>query len=84
MEVHSVDMNAANQFVALEDAIAALEPIMAAYQQRHHAYKYQIAVNVIFHKAMDPTILTDPPVTLRTDHGSSIRCRCTSTGGNIA
>ena len=82
VEVHSVDMNAANQLVALQDAVVALEPTMAADQQRHHAYKYQIAVNVIFHKAVDPTILTEPPVTLRTDHGSSIRCRCT--GGNIA
>ena len=64
VEVHSVDMNAANQLVALEEAVVALEPTTAAYQQRHHAYKYQIAVNVIFHKAVDPTILTDPPVTL--------------------
>ena len=39
---------------------------MAAYQQRHHAYKYQITLNVVFHKAVVPTILTDPPVTLRT------------------
>ena len=67
VEVHSVNMNAANQLVALEDAIVGLEPTMAAYQQRHRACKYQIAVNVIFHKAVDPTILTDPPVTLRTD-----------------
>ena len=65
MEVNSVNMNAANQLVALEKAVVALEPTMAAYQQRQHAYKYQIAVNVIFHKAVDPTILTDPPVTLR-------------------
>ena len=66
VEVHSVNMNAANQLVAIEEAVAALEPTMAAYLQRHHAYKYQIAVNVIFHKAVDPTILTDPSVTLRT------------------
>ena len=66
MEVHSVEMNAANQLVVLEDAVVVLEPTITAYQQRHHAYKYQIAVNVIFHKAVDPIILTDPPVTLRT------------------
>ena len=59
-------MDAANQLVALEDAVVTLEPTMAAYQQRHHAYKYQIALNVVFHKAVDPTILIDPPVTLRT------------------
>ena len=57
VEVHSVDMNEANQLVALEDA---------AYQRRHHAYKFQVALNVVFQKAVDPTILTAPPVTLRT------------------
>ena len=66
MEVHSVDKDTANQLVALEDAIVALGPTMAAYQRRHHAYKYQIALNIVFHKAVDSTILTDPPVTLRT------------------
>ena len=66
VEVHIVDMDAANQLVALEDAVLAPEPTMTAYQQRHRAYKYQIALNVVFHKAVDPTILTDPPVTLRT------------------
>ena len=54
VEVHSVDMNATNQLVALEDAVVALEPTMAAYQQRHHAYKYQNAVNVIFHRSRGP------------------------------
>ena len=66
VEVHSVNMDAANQLVALEDAVLALAPTMTAYQQRHRAYKYQIALNVVFHKAVDPTILTDPPITLRT------------------
>ena len=66
MEVHSVDMNEANQLVALKDAMVAPGPTMAAYQRRHHAYKFQVALNVVFHKAVDPTILTDPPVTLRT------------------
>ena len=37
VEVHSVDMDAANQMVALEDAIVALGPTMVAYQRRHHA-----------------------------------------------
>ena len=55
VEVHSVDMDAANQLLALEDAVVTLEPTMAAYQQRHHAYKYQIALNVVFLKAVDPT-----------------------------
>ena len=43
-----------NQFVALKDAVLALEPTMTAYQQRHRSYKYQIALNVVFHKARGP------------------------------
>ena len=66
VEVHSVDMDAANHLVALEDAVLTLKPTIIACQQRHRAYKYQIALNVLFHKALDPTILIDPPVTLRT------------------
>ena len=38
---------------------------MAAYQQRHRAYKFQIAMDVMFHKAVDPAVVTQPPVTLR-------------------
>ena len=37
----------------------ALQPTMTAYQQRHRAYKFQVAMDVVFHKAVEP------PVTLR-------------------
>ena len=57
MDVHSVNMNSANQLVALEEAVVVFEPTMAAYQQRHHAYKYQIAVNAMIHKAYTSTLL---------------------------
>ena len=38
---------------------------MAAYRRGHNAYKFQIVVNVVFHKAVDPTVMTQPPVTFR-------------------
>ena len=63
-EVHTVDMNEADQLATLEGAVLALEPAMAAYQRRYNSYKFQIAVNVAFHKAVDPTVVTRPPVTL--------------------
>ena len=66
VEVRSVNMNAANQLVALEDAVLSLEPTMTAYHRRHRTYKFQVAVDVMFHKAVDPTVVTQPPVTLRT------------------
>ena len=37
---------------------------MATFQQEHRAYKFQIAVTVVFHKTVDPAVVTQPPVTL--------------------
>ena len=61
VEVHGVNMKEADQLGALEGAVLALEPTMAAYQQRHRAYKFQIAMGVMFHKAVDPAVVTQPP-----------------------
>ena len=35
--------------------------------RRHFAYKFQVAVDVVFHEAVDPTVITQPPITLRSD-----------------
>ena len=64
-EVHTMDMNEADQFATLEGAVLALEPTMAAYQRRYRSYKFQIAVDVMSHKAVDPAVVTQPTVTLR-------------------
>ena len=66
-EVHSVDMQERNQLAALGDAVLSLEPPMAAYHRKHRAYKFQVAVDVMFHKAVGPAVVTQPPVTLRCD-----------------
>ena len=65
-EVHSVDMRDRDQLAALGDAVLSLEPTMTAYRRRHQATKFQVAVYVMFRKAVDPTVVTQPPVTLRT------------------
>ena len=61
-EVHSVYMRDRDQLAALGDAVLSLEPTMTAYLGRHQAYKFQVAVDVMFHKAMDPTVVTQHPV----------------------
>ena len=40
---------------------------MDNYRRDHRAYKFQIAVDVIFHKAVDPAVITQPPVTLTSE-----------------
>ena len=37
--------------------------VMMNFQQEHSAYKFQITV-VVFHKVVDPAVVTQPPVTL--------------------
>ena len=37
------------------------------FQQKHSAYKFQIAVDVVLHKAVDPAAVTQSPVTLTSE-----------------
>ena len=62
-----VDMKEANHLSALKEAVNALKPAMDNYHRDHRAYKFQIAVDVIFHKAVDPAVITQPPVTLTSE-----------------
>ena len=44
--------------------MAVFEPVMMDFQQNHNVYKFQFAVSIVFHKAVDPAVVTQPPVTL--------------------
>ena len=67
VEQFSVNMKEARHFVALKEAIAVFTPVMTKFQQDHRAYKFQIAVCVVFHKAADPAVVTQPPLTLASE-----------------
>ena len=51
----------------LKKAIAVFTHVMTRFHQEHCAYKLQIAVSVVFHKAVDPAVITRPPVTLTSE-----------------
>ena len=57
----------ANSHSTLKKAIAVFKPAMMNFQQKHSAYKFQIAVDVVFHKAVDPAVVTQTPVTLTSE-----------------
>ena len=40
---------------------------MMNFQQKHNAYKFQVAVSIVFHKAVDPAVVTQPPVVLTSE-----------------
>ena len=66
-ELFPVDMKGANHLSAFQGAIIAFKPSMTNYHQCHRSYKFQISVDVVFHKAVDPAVITVPPVTLTSE-----------------
>ena len=67
VEQFVLDMKESIHFSALKKAVAVFKPVMAKYHQCHHEYKFQIAVDVVFHKAVDPAVIKQPPVTLTSE-----------------
>ena len=63
----TVNMKEARILSTLEKAIAVFKPVMLDFQQKHNAYKFQIGVSIVFHKAVDPAVVTGPPVTLTSE-----------------
>ena len=65
--MYAVDMQEADHLTALQGTVTYFQPSMSTYHRDHCAYKFQMAVDVIFHKAVDPTVVTQPPVTLTSE-----------------
>ena len=63
----TVNTKEAKSLSTLEKAIAVFKPVMMDFQQKHNADKFQIAVSIVFHKAVDPAVVTQPPVTLTSE-----------------
>ena len=62
-EMYEVDMKEFDNLTALQAAVTSI----STYQRDHFAYKFQMAVGVIFHNAVDPTVITQPAVTLTSE-----------------
>ena len=67
VELFTVDMKEAKHLSALQGAITAFKPVLGKFHREQHAYKFQISVDVVFHKAVDPAVITEPPVTLTSE-----------------
>ena len=65
--MYEVDMKESDKLTALQRAVTSFHPSMSTYQRDHSAYKFQMAIDVIFHKAFDPTVITQPAVTLTSE-----------------
>ena len=64
---YEVDMKESDNLAALQGAVTSFQPSISTNQRDHSAYKFQMAVHIIFHKAVDPTVITQPAVTLTSE-----------------
>ena len=60
----AVNMKEVKSLSMLKKVIAVFKPIMMDFHQTHSAYKFQVAVIIVFYKAVDPAVITQPSVVL--------------------
>ena len=63
----TVNMKEGKNLSTLKKTIAVFKPVMTDFQQKHSAYKFQVVVSIGSHKAVDPTVITQPPVVLTSE-----------------
>ena len=63
----TVDMKEAKSLSTLKKAMAVFKPVRTDFPQKHSAYKFQIAIGVVFHKAFNSAVVTQPPVALTSE-----------------
>ena len=64
VEQFIVNMKEVKHLSILKKATVVFAPVVTKFHQEHRAYKSQIVVSVVFHKAVDPAVITHPSVTL--------------------
>ena len=67
VEQFTVNMKEAKRLPTLKKAVNVLEPAMVKFHRDHLSHKFQIAVSVVFHKAVDSAVVTHPPVVLTSE-----------------
>ena len=59
-----MNMKEAKRLPTLKKALNTIKPAMTTFHQHNQAYKFQVAASIIFHKAVDPSVVTQPPVVI--------------------
>ena len=66
-ERYNIDMQERQHLDHLPTALHLLRPPMKTFIVKHRAYKFQVAITIVYHKALDPSVVTQPPVTLTSE-----------------
>ena len=66
VESYNINMQETQHLVHLSTALHLL-PTMTQLHTKHRAYNFQVAITIVYHKAVDPSVVTQPPVTLTSE-----------------
>ena len=64
---YNIDMQETQHLDHLSPTLYLLLPTMKSFQDKHRAYKFQVAITIVCHKAVDPSVVIQPPVTLTSE-----------------
>ena len=67
MQRYNIDMRETQHLDHLSTALHLLRPPMKTFRVKHRAYNFQVAITIVYHKAVDPSVVTQPPVTLTSE-----------------
>ena len=72
----TVDMKEEKSLATLQKVIAVFKPVMADFLQKHSVYKFQVAVSILFHKAVDPAVGNTSTSCANIGNGCCVLRRC--------
>ena len=75
---YNIDMQETPHPDHLSPALHLL-PTLKSFQEKHSAYKSQVAITFMYHNAVDPSVVTQPPVTLTFGNDCCLCSRCCTT-----
>ena len=67
VERYNINMQETQHLVHLSTALHLLLLTMTQFHTKHRAYKFQVAITIVYHKAVDSSVVTQPPVTLTSE-----------------
>ena len=67
LERYYIDMQETQHLDHLSAALHLLRPPMKTFLVKHHAYNFQVAITIVCHKAVDPSVVTQPPAILTSE-----------------
>ena len=66
MKRYNIDMQETQHLGHLSPALHLL-PTMKSFQDKHRAYKFQVAITIVCQKAVDLSVVTQPPFTITSE-----------------